>query len=118
MPRPLVDNGADPEQLRRANRTVTRRDSVLVESIRVVMRTPAGRFVMHTVLDDALVDGTSFHPSGSQMYFNEGKRKLGVEWRDKLIAADEANYELMQREARERARRLDSQLPPAATEEE
>jgi hypothetical protein len=114
-PRPLVNNGADVQQVRRAERKVQQGDDLLAARLREVLDTPAGRFVCWALLEQTHVFRTSFDHSGSVMYFTEGERNVGLAWRAKMLAADEALYELMEREARHRDKRLDGEL--AATQQ-
>lgn len=110
MARPLVASGTDPEQVKRAKRKVEQRENQIVASIAEVMATPAGRFVLWTLLEATHVYQTSFDHSGSVMYFREGERNVGLAWRARILAADERLYEVMEREARHRERRLDAEL--------
>lgn len=124
MSRPLVKNGSDAAQVRRAQRKVAQREAQLVVSLAEVLGTAAGRFVLWTLLEATHVYATSFDHSGSVMYFKEGERNVGLNWRARILAADEQLYELMEREARQRDRRLDAETaaaqdaPPAIAGEE
>jgi hypothetical protein len=111
--RPLVRSGADPTQVRRAERKVRQADEIFAASLREILATPAGRFVFWTLLADMRVYDTSFDHSGSVMYFREGARNVGLKLRAQIIAADDSLYELMEREARQRDRRLDAESAAA-----
>lgn len=108
-PRALVANGSDPAQVRRAERKMRQADEVLAGSLRTVLDTPAGRFILWCLLEDTHVYATSFDHSGSVMYFKEGERNIGLRWRARIIAADPTLYQLMCREAEQRAARLDAE---------
>lgn len=112
-PRPLVNNGADVQQVRRAARKVQQGDALAMAWLREVMGTYCGRSVLAALLDEAHVFTTSFDHSGSVMYFKEGERNVGLRWRARIIAADEDLYDLMEHEARQRERRLDGELAAA-----
>jgi hypothetical protein len=122
-PRALVANGGDVAQVRRAERKVRQADEILAASLRDMLATPAGRYVLWCLLEDTHVYVTSFDHSGSVMYFKEGERNIGLRWRARLIAADLTLYQLMTREAEQRAARLDAETaaaqdaPPATGEE-
>lgn len=109
-PRPLVKNGADVQQVRRAERKVQQGDDLLAGCLREVLGTVSGRFVLWALLEQTHVYRTSFDHSGSVMYFTEGERNVGLTWRAKILQADEDLYELMAREARQRDKRLDQEL--------
>lgn len=111
----LVANGGDREQVNRATRTVQRADEQLAASLHAVLSTPAGRVVLWQLLDDTHIYATSFDHSGSVMYFKEGARNVGLTWQARMLAADEALYELMAREARAREKQLDAQTTATQT---
>jgi hypothetical protein len=107
--RPLVKSGTDPDQVKRAQRTVQQAEEILAASLVAVLQTPAGRYVLWALLESTHVYTTSFDHSGSVMYFREGARNVGLLWRARIVAADPDLYDLMAREARLRDRRLDQQ---------
>lgn len=122
-PRPLVRNGGDPEQVRRAERKVQQANEILAGSLRAVLATPAGRYLLAALLERSHIWKSSFDLSGSHMYFNEGERNIGLYWRALAIEADPDGYSLMEREQEARVKQLDQETavahdaPPAIAEE-
>ena len=115
MSRPLQTNTSDRQQVKRAGRVEQRRHERILNSVRETMQSPASRLLFWHLLDEFSVYHSVFDHSGSIMYFNEGQRNAGLRIRALLLEADEAAYELMEREARERAKRDDRELEAAAT---
>ena len=107
--RPLVRNAADPRQVNYARRKTKDTDKQLAAALRIVLSTYEGRLVWATFLEGAGLYEASFDHSGSVMYFKEGRRNQGLEWQARLVAADEQLFELLERERRARARRLDNE---------
>jgi hypothetical protein len=100
----LVRNAADPRQVKRAARKERDREAQYLASLRLVLELPAGRLVFATLLRRAGLDRTVYDSSGSSMYFNEGRRNVGLEIKANLIEASEDLYELLEREDRARQR--------------
>lgn len=122
-PRSVVRNAADPKQVNRGARLerdqAQRRELVLVE----VLRTATGREFLVGLLEDLGLHRATFDPHGSISNFNQGRHNTALELFARVQAAGEAAeqgdgtnlYELMEREARERRRRLDTATDAAHT---
>lgn len=64
-----------------------------------VMRTSHGRAVIRDILDMCGLDRSSFtNGQSNQTIFNEGKRRIGVDLRNRLIGADSDLYLLLVKE--------------------
>lgn len=114
--RALVRNAADPEQVKRATRTVRDREALFVAALVEVLSYASGRIVFAEVFDRAGLYGSVYDPSGSLMYFKEGRRNFGLELRAACEAADDAATDLMDRERRERIKRDDRATDAAHTQ--
>lgn len=99
-----VQNAADPQQVRRARRKDAQADAVRVAALQAVMTTGEGRMVMWDLLGRAGVFRSVYAP-GEEIRYLAGRQDFGHELMADLLRADEASYELMEREARQRARR-------------
>ena len=120
--RALVRNAADPEQVRRAGRQVRDREALLLAALHETLAYESGRIVVAELLNRAGLYGSVYDPSGSLMYFKEGRRNFGLELRALCEQADEAATDLMDRERRARqtreARATDAaHTPPAEVED-
>jgi hypothetical protein len=113
--RPLTGNAADPRAVRYAARKERQREAAVLAWLKAVLSTYEGRAVWATYLEEAGLYESSFDHSGSVMYFREGKRNDGLKWQARLVAADEGLYELLERERRDRRRRLDTETAAVQT---
>jgi len=112
--RALVRNGSDPDQVNRARRKTREAERQRLGAIAEVMKAPAGRRVMWDLLCKARVFESIWNPSAA-IHYNAGRQDFGHELMADLLEADETLYELMEREARTRAKREQGQNDAAAT---
>jgi hypothetical protein len=105
----LVTNASDPKQVQFARRSERNREAMFVAALRAVMHTPEGRLVFAEVLERGRLYASVYDHSGSTMYFNEGRRNFALEISADLVRASESQFELMEREARARARAVNEQ---------
>jgi hypothetical protein len=102
--RALTRNAADRADVARARQQERLRDERFRAALCRVLATPDGREVLSAVIERAGVFETVYDHSGSTMYFKEGRRNYGLEWQATVIAADEAAFELLERERHARRR--------------
>lgn len=94
-----VGKAADPAQIKKASeRAKLTRQTELRDLLHVLDERP-GRRVVWRLLAQAGVFQTSFHPSGSVVYFNEGKRQIGLTLMADIMEADPTAYLKMAQEA-------------------
>lgn len=114
-----VRNAASPEQVKRAARKERERAELQRASLKAVMGTPAGRFVLWDLLERAGVYRSIFHPS-SQIYYLAGRQDFGHELIALLLDTDDVLYQQMEVEARNRDRKehaaTDAAHTPSVTE--
>lgn len=103
-PRAEVKNAADPEQVSRAGRREHRRDDLRLDLYRAVLHSAAGRAVFWDLLTLAGVY-RSIYAADGRIHYNAGRQDFGHEVIATLLAADEDAYLLMEREARQLAKR-------------
>lgn len=101
--RAFVRNAGDPEDVKGAGRQEKRIERRRLGYYKAVLGTEAGRAVLWDLLCTTGLFESSFSQS-SLIYFNEGRRNVGLKLRADLELADEALVELMEREARARRR--------------
>ena len=101
----LVQNAADADQVKRAGRKERRTEEMRLAAYQTVLRTPEGRLVFWDLLTRAGIFQSVFHPSESVVTYNAGRQDFGHELMARLLQADEDSYQLMEREARQRAKR-------------
>lgn len=99
-------NAADKEQVKRAARFERNHEARKLVSARVVLEGYDGRAFCWDLLARARVFESIWHPS-AEIHYLAGRQDYGHELMALLIQADENLYQLMEREARERARRDD-----------
>lgn len=109
-----VRNAADREQVTRAGRREREREVRRLAIIRGVLETTSGREFCWNLLTAAGVFKSVWH-SSALIHYNSGRQDFGHELMADLIRADEGAYELMNREARERARRANAETEAAHT---
>jgi len=96
----LVGNAADPEQVRRAGeRSLSFRQQEL-NDLAYVLSSRQGRRFLWRQLCEAGVFKSSFHQSGSVVYFNEGRREVGLKLLADLTEVDPSMYHQMAQEAK------------------
>ena len=99
-PKALVGNAADPEQVKRAGeRELSNREREL-NDLAFVLTHRQGRRVIWRQLTEAGVFKSSFHTSASVVYFNEGRRDLGLRLLADVMETDATAYHLMASEAK------------------
>jgi hypothetical protein len=113
--RALVRNAADPRQVQRAGQLERDREERMNVALREVLASPAGRLVLGELLERAGLFRTSFDPSGSMMYFREGRRNFGLEIQAALDAAAPDLFDLLERERRTRRQLEDRETDAAHT---
>jgi hypothetical protein len=117
QPRAEVENAADAEQVKRARRRIGRREERRLGAYRAVLGTVPGRLVLWDLLCSTGLFESSYSES-ALIYFNEGRRNVGLKLRADLELADVEACEVMEREARARKKRdadeIDAGYTPAA----
>lgn len=103
--RTLQRNAADPAQVKLAGRKQKETAVLNRAALVAVMSTPEGRRFLWNLLELTGPDRTVYDHSGSTMYFNEGRRNVGLEVKALMLEADEQLYQQMEREMRAFARR-------------
>lgn len=102
-----MTNAADPRRVKARARDETRRRDEAISDLRRLMAEPWSRRWLWSLLGQAGVFESSFHPSGSITYFNEGRRVIGLDLlkdittlcpTDYLTMIDEANARHTQQE--------------------
>lgn len=115
-----VKNAADPQQVERASRRERRWSAEFMTAIRQVLDTHAGRRMCWELLARAGVY-RSVWDNSARIHYNAGRQDFGHELVALFLEADETLYELMEREARARAkadnRETDAGHTPPATPE-
>ena len=77
-----------------------------------MLNTVEGRYTLWTLLEDLGIFRSIWDPS-ARIHYNAGRQDAGHELMARIIAADPNRYEQMEREARARAKRLDSEMSVA-----
>jgi hypothetical protein len=101
--RAVVRNAADPRQVKRAERLDRDSAAMFTGNLREVLATPAGRLVLWELVARAGVYKSIWTPN-SEIHYRAGRQDYGHELLASILEADEQLYELMEREARARAR--------------
>lgn len=120
--RAQVRNAATPAQVKGAGRRQREAEELRRASYAEVMSTMAGRLVMWDLLESAGVF-RSIWSANAEIHYRAGQQDFGHLIMATLLETNEGLYELMQREARTRARNADTtaaaeQTRPAETEGE
>ncbi len=97
--RAVVKNAADRKQVGSAEKREKLRRSRELEDLRVVMSTPEGRRVIWRLLSEFKVFGSVMRDGVERVMFLAGKQDAGHLIQGEAIAASEALYLLMQKEA-------------------
>lgn len=100
----LTRNAADVGDVKRAGRREKERERQWVMAYRAVLATREGRQAFADLLERAGVFDTIWTPVSEALHYAVGRQSIGQELRARLIYADEAMFELLEREARARFR--------------
>lgn len=112
--RSLVRNAADPRQVGTASRKERDKIAARAARLKATMATPEGRAALMDILEDCKVFESIWHPSAA-IHYNAGVQDVGHQLLARIVDADEGLYELMEREARDRRRRLEREIDAAHT---
>lgn len=102
MSEPFVKNTADEDQVKAANKKEKNVRNNELNEIRTVLDSPVGRKFLWRALKRCGVYQSSYHPSGSQVYFNEGRREVGLWLLAEITEANPDAYLVMIKEAKGR----------------
>jgi hypothetical protein len=95
-------NTANPQEVKeQAKKQKSARDRE-VDDVFFLLGTPQGRRFIWRYLEQCGLFASSFHHSGSQMYFNEGQRNVGLRLLADVNEANPAAYVTMMQEAKEK----------------
>lgn len=73
-----VKNASDAKQVKEARELEKRDDSQQIDDLKKILKSEYGKRFIWKLLGDCGVFRTSFDTSGSIVYFNEGKRVVGL----------------------------------------
>lgn len=104
--RPLVQNAADPKQVRHAKRQEKEAREIELEDLRIVLSTEAGRRFAWRVLTYCKVFADTFDESVHRTAFNSGVQNVGHFVMGEITAASEDGLFLMMSENRARQQKL------------
>lgn len=76
--RTYVKNASDPKQVKEANELVKMDEGQTKDDLIFLLKTDPGKRFIWNLLGECGVFKTSFDNSGSVVYFNEGKRHIGL----------------------------------------
>lgn len=96
-------NAGNPEDVKAAGRQERKIETRRRAQYKAVLATAEGRFVLWDLLCQTGMFESSYSQS-SAIYFNEGRRNVGLKLRADLELIDENAVEVMEREARNRRR--------------
>ena len=99
MSKPLVDNAADSEQVKKAQKKAKRDRDRELDDLRRIMDTDHGRRFIWRLLDRAGLYRTSF-TGNSETFFREGMRNLGLMVQADIHEACPEKYMLMLTESK------------------
>lgn len=99
QPAALVQNAADPQQVRFAQQFEKRRRERFENAMLAVLGSADGRIVLAELVKRAGVYRSIWHPS-SEIHYNAGRQDYGHELMADLVALDEDLFQLMEREDR------------------
>ncbi len=92
MNKPLVKNAAEESQVRDAGQKVKLREDQEHNDLKFVLSNESGRRFMWKTLSDCGIFQTSFRSSGSETFFLEGKRSVGLKLLADVMQADPDSY--------------------------
>ena len=101
---PLVNNAADPGQVKRAERKERDKGEILRAAWKEVLSTDAGRLVLWDILGECKFMQSVWHPS-ALIHCNAGKQEIGLIITSRIADADELMLVKMMQESHARARR-------------
>jgi hypothetical protein len=107
--RALVKNALDLRQLQYSDRKVKELKENLRTARVQLLRSPAGRLVLWDLLERLRVFASVWDERTAMHSWLAGRQDFGYELIADLKAADEEAYDLMEREARNRLRRLNAE---------
>jgi len=107
-------NAGDQKQVAFAERKAKQAENRYRSALANVMRTAEGRVVMSTLIRRAGVFRTIWDPS-AKIHFNAGRQDYGLELLADVTDADEAMYQLMERETRAYDRGIDAEAEAVQT---
>lgn len=100
-PKALVGNAADPEQVKWAGEREQSNRQREINDVAYVLSTRQGRRFIWRLLCDAGIYRSSFHTNGSMVYFNEGRRDVGLKLLAEVSEADPMAPHMMAMEAKQ-----------------
>lgn len=106
--RAFTENAGNPDDVKGASAQARRIERRRLGFYAQVLATEAGRAVCKDLLDITGLLRSSYEQSAA-IYFNEGRRSIGLKLLADLYLADEHLVELMDREARARKRADESE---------
>lgn len=89
---------SDEKEVRNSTDKQRRRRDRELNDVRAVLLIKEGRRFLWRYLSACGVFQESYHPSGQQMAFNEGKRNIGLKLLADIMKAKPEAYHLMQKE--------------------
>jgi len=108
-PAALVGNAADAAQVGWAERWKENERETLLACLKDVMSTGAGRLVIAELVALAGVNSSVYVEHANSLYFNEGRRNLGLEVLALVEEASPNDLDLMEQEARARRRGVEDE---------
>lgn len=90
--KPFVKNAADEKQVKEAKRQAKFSREQELDDVRAILSLPAGRRFLWRYLERCGVYKSSYDPSGSRVYFNEGERNIGILLLADITQADPQAY--------------------------
>jgi len=112
--RSLVKNAADPKQVARAARKEADLERMFTEALKRALGDPNARFVFRALLE-RLGAFRSIWDNSARIHYNAGRQDAAHELMALIIAADEDMFDLMEREARARQKKLEREIDAAHT---
>jgi len=103
-------NAADRKLVKNQSAISRRRDEEVAAAVKAQMSTVGGRLVMWQLLSIAGIYQSVFDTQTTRMAALAGRQDYGHELQAMLLRVDEEAYELMEREARLRARQDAAEL--------
>jgi hypothetical protein len=103
--RPLVQNAADPRQVKNARRKAKQARELELADLAAVLGTLNGRRLLMRVLGYCRMFEEVFDESAHRTAFNAGARNVGLFLLSEITTADETAFFLMMQEKRERERK-------------
>lgn len=95
-------NAADPKSVKERQRAEKRRHEIDQDDLRHLMAEPWSRRWLWGLLAKTGVFESSFNPSGSVTYFNEGRRMIGLDYLKEIATLCPIEYVAMIEEANAR----------------